>query len=145
MSITRTVRSITLALLATIWAGGAPAQEGPDFKEIMQELGKGMDQLNAAIFAEDFAAMERYAAAIAHHPRPSPEERQRLMEAVGPDAELFRSIDHSVHSGAEGMADAARKGDMDGVLRFHGEVMQGCVSCHESFRARLAQPDSGQR
>jgi cytochrome c556 len=145
MSVTRTMSRVTLAVLAATWAAVALAQEGPGFKEIMQGLAEDMNRLNAAIFAEDFDAIERSAAAIAHHPRPSPQERQRLMDAVGRDVELFRSIDQSVHGGAEEMADAARVGDMDGVLRFHGQVMQGCVACHAEFRPRLAQPDSAER
>jgi cytochrome c556 len=141
MSVTRTMSRVTLAVLAATWAAVALAQEGPTFKEIMQGLAEDMNRLNAAIFAEDFDAIERSAAAIAHHPRPSPAERGRLMDAVGPDVELFQSIDRSVHGGAEEMADAARVGDMDGVLRYHGKVMQGCVTCHSAFRDRLARPD----
>jgi cytochrome c556 len=142
MTLSNTVRRAALALVAVSWIAGAAAQEGPTFKEIMQGLAEDMNHLNAAIFAEDFEAIERYASAIAHHPRPSPAERARLMEAVGPRVELFQSIDHSVHGGGEEMADAARVGDMDGVLRYHAKVMQGCVSCHSAFRDELMQPDS---
>jgi hypothetical protein len=121
MTLSNTVRRAALALVAVSWIAGAAAQEGPTFKEIMQGLAEDMNHLNAAIFAEDFEAIERYASAIAHHPRPSPAERARLMEAVGPRVELFQSIDHSVHGGGEEMADAARVGDMDGVLRYHAK------------------------
>ena len=143
MTLSHTVRRAALALVTVAWlAGGAAAQEGPAFKEIMQGLAEDMNHLNAAIFAENFEAIERYASAIAHHPRPSPAERARLMEAVGPRVELFQSIDHSVHGGAGEMADAARVGDMDGVLRYHARVMQGCVACHAAFRDELMQPDT---
>lgn len=139
MSPLNTVRRAALALVAVSWIAGAAAQEGPTFKMIMQGLAEDMNRLNAAIFAEDFEAIERYASAIAHHPRPSPAERARLMDAVGPDMELFQSIDRSVHGGAGEMADAARVGDMDSVLRYHARVMQGCVACHSAFRDQLAR------
>ncbi|OOG24114.1 hypothetical protein B1C78_09310 [Thioalkalivibrio denitrificans] len=144
MTFSNSVRRTALALVAASWLAGAAAQEGPTFKEIMVGLGEDMNHLNAAIFAEDFEAIERYAAAIAHHPRPSPAERQRLMDAVGPRIELFQSIDRSVHGGAAEMADAARVGDMDGVLRYHARVMQGCVACHSAFRDQLTQPGTPQ-
>ncbi|ACL71401.1 conserved hypothetical protein [Thioalkalivibrio sulfidiphilus HL-EbGr7] len=139
MSLSNTVRRAALALVAVSWIAGAAAQEGPTFKVIMQGLAEDMNHLNTAIFAEDFEAIERYASAIAHHPRPSPAERQRLMDAVGPRMELFQSIDRSVHGGAGEMADAARVGDMDGVLRYHAKVMQGCVTCHSAFRDQLTR------
>jgi cytochrome c556 len=139
MTLSNTVRRAALALVALSWIAGAAAQEGPTFKVIMQGLAEDMNHLNAAIFAEDLETIERYASAIAGHPRPSPAERQRLMDAVGPDMALFQSIDRSVHGGAGEMADAARVGDMDGVLRYHAKVMQGCVACHSAFRDQLTR------
>jgi cytochrome c556 len=130
------MRTTAFAMLAA-FAVAAPAQEGPTFQEIMQGLGEDMNRVATGIFMEDFAAIERAAEAVAHHPRPSSAEHRRIVAAVGPDVERFRSVDQAVHGGAEGMLEAARARDMDGVLHHHGEVMRGCVACHTAFRARL--------
>ncbi|QKT03948.1 cytochrome c [Ectothiorhodospiraceae bacterium 2226] len=126
-------------LAGALWTASAAAAERPSFQAVMQGLAADMQRLSQAIFMEDFPAMAEAAEAVADHPKPADQDRRRVMAAVGPDVERFRAYDHAVHEGAERIAEAARATDMDGVLRYHAQVMQGCVACHSTFRGRMTQ------
>ena len=134
------IRWLLVLLLPLLMAGQVPASEEMSLQAIMQKLGQDMNRLNEAIFADDYAAMERSAAAIADHPRPPAEERARILGKLGEDAPRFRAADHNVHEAARALGDAASQQEMLQVLQFYHQLMQGCVACHTEFRPRLSQP-----
>lgn len=106
-------------------------------RPIMQQLGVEMGRLTAALWLEDYAAMTTSAGAIADHPHIAEEELGRIQRTLGADMPAFETIDREVHEAAVGLHEAARRRDLDGIVRQLGDVQRGCVACHSRFRERL--------
>ena len=112
---------------------------GADLKTIMIELGRNMDSISRALWAEDFHAISESARAIANHPHVSGNELVRIKGTLGNDFSSFVAADKQVHDAAIKLSAAAKTHKVDTSVDALSELQSGCVSCHTSFRARLTQ------
>ena len=117
--------------------------EGQTLLPIMQRLGSEMTALTYALMTDDYATVERSAAAIAEHAPISAEELERIHAVLGSDMARFEAVDESVHVASVRLHEAARARQLDAVVQRLGEVQRGCVSCHVQFRERLRTNGDG--
>nr|WP_043740133.1 cytochrome c [Thioalkalivibrio nitratireducens] len=130
------IRSTSRAALAVgiLTLSLASTASGESFRTVMQGLAIEMNRVQSALFVEDFATIVDAADAIVDHPRPSPDERRRILAAVEPHIDEFRSLDQQVHEAAENLADAASDRDLEMTIRYHGRLVAACIACHSAFR-----------
>lgn len=136
--------AIAVALVAALLISGAifraeaatPAKPVA-LQGVMQQLGRDMQAVTAAIATEDWPQVAQLAPKIADHPAPPFAEKLRILSWLGTDAAKFRDFDGRVHAAAVAMGKAARHGDGDAVIAGFGEVQKGCLGCHRSFRDRF--------
>ena len=133
-----------LIAVTAVSAGGcrASAAEPPQplaLQSVMQQLGRDLQAVTAAIAKEDWAEVARLAPTIARHPGPPLSEKLRILAWLGADAGRFRAFDGEVHDAALAVGDAASKADGQAVIADFAKVQQGCLGCHQSFRARFRE------
>lgn len=119
----------------------AEAERGPGLplREIMQALGADMNAAATAVWADDRAGLAAAARRIADHPPVTAEQRSAIQAALGADFPGFVRYDQAVHGAAVELAARADSGvAMSALLQPITRIQQGCVGCHESFRARVA-------
>lgn len=113
---------------------GAPADA---IKDEMKALQAAYDQLGRAAVLGDPAGVadafhavhvqkEATEAALASGAARPPRNAERL--------DAFRARDEAFHDQIEAVVGAAQAGDVLSLRRLHGELRDGCVSCHEEFR-----------
>lgn len=110
-----------------------------EFHETMEELGEHTEQIVKAINHEDWQWVAEEARAIAEHPRPPAEERQRIMAFAGDRRAEFQQADHAAHEAAATLADVADAGDGREVIRAFADLQASCLACHASFRDDFRQ------
>ncbi|HKJ76038.1 MAG TPA: cytochrome c [Gammaproteobacteria bacterium] len=128
---------LAAVLAGSLWAGVAAAEGPKDFKEAMQTLDQDFRALTSAVMREEWDAMVQAAGDIAHHPRPPLAFRKRVMGILGPEAAGFKMVDEDVHKGSARLLQAAKRKDLEGVMRQYHRVSQGCVDCHTSYRQTI--------
>ncbi len=106
-------------------------------KKIMVDLNTDVALLAAAIGSDDFKTIEESAKRIANHDKPPAEEIKKIIGFIGERAPEFKGADTVVHDGAMIVATSAKEKDMKKVVEHFYIVLQGCVSCHENFRAEV--------
>lgn len=140
MRCNRIGRGAAAAVVAgLLLAGPAGAEPPKDFKEAMQGLDQDFRALTGAVMREEWDAMVAAADAIAHHPRPPLAFRKRVMGVLGAEAAGFKAVDADVHAGSARLLEAAKRRDLDGVMRQYHRVAQGCVDCHTDHRETVRQ------
>lgn len=60
-----------------------------------------------------------------------------VKETPGESMNAFGSYDHTVHSRADSLRQAAARSDMKSVLDNFSIIQQGCVSCHTAFQEEI--------
>ncbi len=136
------IHSLTLAIgLSFMGASSQTLAETPidsseplTLRGIMQQLDKEMQNVTAAISSEDWAKVERSAAWIADHPRPSMAERKRIMGFLGSDAGKFKGSDKKTHEAALALRKAAASKNGHSVIVEFATLQKTCLSCHQNFR-----------
>ena len=128
---------ITATALASILSASAYANEPPSLLQIMQQLGRDLNQISDGMLSEDYAAIAKAAQAIAEHPLPRVAERTKIIGGLGADAGRFRQGDQAVHDAALAVKDAAATADNAQILQSYMGLVQGCMDCHNTFRARV--------
>lgn len=126
------------ALLTTLV--GLPVAAGAEessLREVMRGLGGQMGRLGTAIMAGDLPAQAQAASAIAGHPKPAAAEMHRIEQRLGDAMEQFEAADEAVHAAAAALAQAANRRDNAQAVRQYHRLIDGCVACHDSFRARV--------
>lgn len=140
MRVRRAGRAAAAAVVAGLLFGGPAVAEPPkDFKEAMQSLDQDFRALTSAVMREEWEAMVAAADDIAHHPRPPLAFRKRVMAILGAEAAGFKAVDADVHQGSARLLEAAKRRDLDGVMRQYHRVAQGCVDCHNAHRETVRQ------
>ena len=86
---------ITATALASILSASAYANEPPSLLQIMQQLGRDLNQISDGMLSEDYAAIAKAAQAIAEHPQPPVAERTKIIGGLGADAGRFRQGDQA--------------------------------------------------
>jgi cytochrome c556 len=51
--------------------------------------------------------------------------------------EAFGTFDHTVHTRADTLRNAAQERDMSRVLENYRIIQQGCVNCHSAFQQEI--------
>ncbi|TKA89475.1 cytochrome C [Guyparkeria sp. SB14A] len=105
-----------------------------EFHETMEALGEHTERIVKAINHEDWRWVAKEARAIADHPRPPAEERQRIMAFAGDRRAEFQDYDHAAHQAAADLADVAAMEDGREVIRAFADLQATCLDCHASFR-----------
>ena len=138
--------TLAVLLVSAFLAGPVGASENEDdhggvheFHEMMEELGEHTQRIVQAINHEDWAWVASEAQAIADHPRPPVEERQRLRAFTGDRHAKFAEPDEAVHRIAAEMADLARAKDGREVINAFARLQTSCLDCHATFREDFRQ------
>lgn len=141
-----TLAIITGLSLITTAQGQDHAEHHPKtLKLIMADLGKTMNNLNDAIFIEDWSAMEQATKQIAAHPHVLPAEMKAISSALGKDMQKFKQLDQLVHETSLEVVKAAGAKNLKTVLSHQTTIISTCVSCHSQFRAKIQKALSGEK
>lgn len=105
--------------------------------DIMRQLEADTLRLTSALIVQDWPAAATSATAIAEHPKVPMGERARILSAIGTRAADFRKLDGDVHDAATALAEAAAQGEPARARAAYGEMLDGCISCHQQFRSRV--------
>ncbi|MDG4867822.1 cytochrome c [Guyparkeria sp. 1SP6A2] len=136
---------VAAAILPLTFAGPLAASEEDghggvqEFHETMEELGEHTQRIVSAINHENWEWVAREAEAIAEHPRPPKEERQRIMAFAAERKAEFQEYDHEVHAAAAELSDIAAEGDGREVINAFARLQTTCLDCHANFRDDFRQ------
>lgn len=111
-----------------------------DFSELpttMRLLLSDMDRINEGIYTMNFSLIEAGAFGINNHPPLSEQTLTLIKETLGERMKVFGSFDHTVHSRADSLREAAAQRDMSLVLDHYYIIQQGCVNCHTAFQEEI--------
>lgn len=111
--------------------------ESPELHTIMRLLLSDMDRINEGIYTMNYSLIENGAAGINDHPTMAEKSLTLVKEILGERMEIFGSYDHTVHSRADSLREAAAQHDMNRVLDNYRIIQQGCVSCHAAFQEEI--------
>jgi hypothetical protein len=101
-------------------------------KENMRDHLVAVQEIVAALGAEDFAAVERAAARIGFS-----EQMGQQCTHMGAGAPGFSEQAVQFHKIADGIAAAARERDRAAVLRSLDATLQTCTGCHAQWRQQV--------
>lgn len=104
---------------------------------IMRMLIIDMHTINEGIYTQNFDLIEQGAANINNHPPLSTKSRELVQNTLGDRMDIFGSFDHTVHSRADSLREAAAQSDMNRVIDNYRIIQQGCVSCHAAFQEEI--------
>lgn len=136
---------ILITISGPIFAESASDSDEPlVIRGIMQQLGKEMQNVTAAISSEDWPQVEKSAAWIADHPRPPMTERMRIMGFMGSDAGKFKAGDKETHEAARELMAAAETKDGQAVISVFSKLQSTCLGCHQNFRESFKKHFYGQ-
>lgn len=109
----------------------------PELHTIMRLLLSDMDRINEGIYTMNFSLIESGASGINNHPPLAEKSLALVKETLGERMEAFGSYDHTVHSRADSLREAAAQRDINRVLENYRIIQQGCVSCHTAFQEEI--------
>jgi cytochrome c556 len=109
----------------------------PGLFALMAGLERDMAALSHGLWTADLEQVAESAEAVANHPRIPPGEVEAVAAVLGPDMAAFKATDTEVHEQGLRVAELARRGDFEGVLRAEARLREACVACHTQFRERL--------
>ncbi len=131
---------ITLSTLsAPILAETTDAVSPQSLRGVMQQLGKEMQNITAAISSEEWAKVALSAAWVADHPKPPMSERMRIMGFLGGEMGKFKASDQKTHQAALELAKAATAEDGQAVIAAFAVLQNTCLSCHQGYRLPLQE------
>lgn len=109
----------------------------PELHTIMRLLLSDMDRINEGIYTMNYGLIENGASGINSHPQLAEKSLALVRETLGERMDAFVSYDHTVHSRADSLREAAAQRDMISVLNNYRIIQQGCVSCHTAFQEEI--------
>ena len=115
----------------------AKDSSAPTLKSVMRDLGRAMNNLNSAIFYEDYNSIAKSAHNIAYHPKPTG-QLPTIVKTLGFRMLQFKKVDGKVHGSAIKIEEFAKKQDMTGILKHQTIIMNSCVACHSKFRKEIS-------
>ncbi len=101
-------------------------------KQNMRDHLLAVQQIIAAAGTRDFAAIEQAASRIGYS-----EQMGMMCRHMGAGAPGFTDAALAFHHTADGIAVAARKKDLDGVMKALGSTLQTCTNCHKKYKQRV--------
>jgi hypothetical protein len=124
----------TLLLVPT----AALAGETTTLQGIMQGLRDNLVEISDGLLNDDFEMVGRGASAIANHPRIPPEQVQLVAKELGQEMPAFKQLDTLVHDLAVQIGAAAESEDRAATVAGYGDMINGCLACHDSYKERVA-------
>lgn len=112
--------------------------EGPELKEIMQELRDNLVDISDGLLMDDFEQIARGATAIARHPQIPSAQVQLVAAELGPEMAAFKQLDNFVHDLSIEIDAAASLLDRDAVISGYQRLIEGCLACHSTYKERVA-------
>lgn len=109
----------------------------PELHTIMRLLLSDIDRINEGIYTMDYSLIENGAAGINDHPPMAEKSLTLVKNTLGERMETFGAYDHTVHSRADSLREAAAQHDMNSVIDNYRIIQQGCVSCHAAFQEEI--------
>ena len=101
-------------------------------KQNMREHLAAVQEIIGAVGANDFDAISRAAARIGYS-----EQMGQMCNHMGAGAPGFTDQALRFHHTADKISEAARAGDMPGVLGALGATLATCTGCHAVFKQRI--------
>lgn len=101
-------------------------------KRNMRDHLLAVQEIVAALAADDFAAIERSAGRIGYS-----EQMGQMCAHMGAAAPGFTNKALEFHRTADTIATAAKAEDRAGVLKALGATLQTCTGCHATFRQQI--------
>ncbi len=109
-------------------------------KQNMREHLAAVQAIVAAIARDDMDAVATAAARIGYS-----ESMGQMCEHMGAAAPGFTTLALAFHRTADGIGDAARRGDRAGVLSALDRTLQACVGCHAAYRQEVVDDETWKR
>ncbi|MBT8094066.1 MAG: hypothetical protein KJP08_04590 [Gammaproteobacteria bacterium] len=130
---------IAIASLLFIFAPTVTlTSEGPELKDIMQELRNNLVDISDGLLMDDFEQIARGATAIARHPKIPSAQVQLVAAELGPEMAAFKQLDNLVHDLSIEISAAASLRDRDAVISGYQSLIEGCLACHSTYKERVA-------
>jgi hypothetical protein len=101
-------------------------------KQNMREHLVAVQQIVAAVGANDFAAIEKAASRLGYS-----EQMGQMCTHMGAGAPGFTEQAVAFHHTADGIGAAARAQDQAAVLLALDQTMRACTSCHATFKQQV--------
>jgi hypothetical protein len=101
-------------------------------KQNMRDHLVAIHEIVAAIPSKDFAGIQRSANRISYS-----EQMGQMCSHMGAGAPGFTEAALRFHRTADKIGEAAKKSDLDGVLRSLDETLATCTSCHAVFKQHV--------
>lgn len=117
----------------------AAANKALTLQKIMQDLGTNMQTISDGISREDWALVEKNARQVADHPRPSMDEKKRIMAYMGDKMATFKGYDIKTHNAARELSTHAAQKNGDDIITAFAALQKTCLACHENFRQDFQQ------
>ncbi|MGB5335118.1 MAG: hypothetical protein WBN07_05835 [Woeseiaceae bacterium] len=131
--------AVPLVTLALIFAPGLAASgEALSLKEIMQGLRDDYVKIADGLLSDDLGLVADGASGVAKHPKIPPEQVKLVAAELGEEMPAFKQLDTRVHDLSLEIIDAAKAPDRDKALRKFGELTDGCIACHNTYKQRVA-------
>jgi hypothetical protein len=117
---------------------GLSADETTTLQTIMQGLRDNLVEISNGLLTDDFGLVDRGASAIANHPHIPPAQVQLVAKELGQEMPAFKQFDSRVHDLSVQISAAAKNGDRAAAISGFGEMVDGCLACHASYKDRVA-------
>ncbi len=101
-------------------------------KENMRDHLVAVQQIIAALSADDFAGIAKAAGRIGHS-----DEMARMCTHMGAATPGFSELALNFHRTADTIAEAAKNNDRSGVLTALDKTLQTCTGCHAAFKQEV--------
>lgn len=131
------VAPLTLALVFA--PGLAASGEALSLKQIMQGLRDDYVKIADGLLTGDLDLVADGADGVANHPKIPPEQVKLVAAELGEEMPAFKQLDTRVHDLSLETRDAAEAADRDKALRKFGEMTDGCIACHDTYKERVAR------
>lgn len=106
-------------------------------KEEMRDHLRAVQEITTALVKDDFDAIAASAARIGWS------DKQAMMcKHMGAGAPGFTEVGEHFHHTADGIVEAAKHRDHDGVATALGATLQTCVGCHDTYRQDIVSADA---
>lgn len=135
----RTLPVISLVILIFSAAALSDTESEINLKIIMQNLQQDMAMIVEGLLVDDFDAVDAAADRIARHPSIPAEQVVLVATELGTEMPAFKQLDALVHDQALAISAAAQEADSTTVARHYQSMLDGCLTCHASYRQRVAE------
>lgn len=136
----------TGAILVFLIPAVALSADAVTLKIIMQELRDNTMEIADGLLTDDLDRVVAGATGISNHPQISPEQVQLVAAELGSEMPAFKQLDTQVHDLSIEIRNAATAGDSGAASSSFQQMIDGCLGCHRTYKARVAavlNPDAG--